>query len=477
MRVIPLTAADSAALADRLATHESMRSLPRAELEWLVNHGQFRHYDAGEVMLTPVQPAQEMIVQFSGRIVVYFGHGAGRRHAAESRAGSVTGLLPFSRLKRPPADVLVEEASELLAIHRDQFRELIRECPVLTESLVHNMLDRTRRFAAADWQDEKVMALGRLAAGLAHELNNPATAVASGAKRLSRGLQEVGAAAHRFGIAGVPDEQRARVAEIVERCQRDDRTVTLSPMERADLEERLGEWLEAHGVDDELAPTLAEGGVGLETLDQLAGILAGDALAAALHWIGSASAATIVAGDVDRAARRIHDLVSAVRGFTYMDRAAVREPTDVGRGLSDTVEVLRAEANTKRAALTLEIGAGLPKVSAVAPDLNQVWSNLLENALDAVDPGGEVLVRAAAEDGGVVVQFVDNGHGIPEDIQPRIFDPFFTTKAVGEGPGLGLDIVRRIVRNHNGDVEFTSRPGRTEFRVRIPVEAPPGGRP
>jgi signal transduction histidine kinase len=156
-----------------------------------------------------------------------------------------------------------------------------------------------------------------------------------------------------------------------------------------------------------------------------------------------------------------------------MDRAPVRELTDIGRGLADTIEVVRSEANRKGVTIRLEVADALPRILAVGPDLNQVWSNLLQNALDAVSSGGEIDVHASLDNGSVVVRVVDNGTGIPPEVQPRIFDPFFTTRPAGSGVGLGLDIVRRTVRSHEGDVEVESRPGRTEFHVRLPLAAKP----
>jgi signal transduction histidine kinase len=472
MRAIALTPDEAAALVERLATYDSMRMLPRAERAWLVANGEYRSYDAGEKLVAVPNEAQEMVIVLTGRIVVYFGLGGGRRHTMESRAGSLTGVLPYSRLKRPQWDVLVEEPCELIAIHRDRFPDVIRECPVLTESLVHAMLDRTRRFAAANWEDEKVTSLGRLAAGLAHELNNPAAAAASGAKRLARALGEIGAAAQAFFTVPVADEVRRRVQAIVAGSQQLERSMTTGALERADLEERVASWLDQHGLDVREVVALVDGGVELSTLEALGRDLQGEALAAAVRWIGAAASAAVVASDVERATRRINDLVSAVRGYSYMDRAAVREPIDIGLGLADTVEVVRAEANGKGATIRLDVASGLPLVSGVVPDLNQAWANLLHNALDAVAAGGEVGVTASTEGDAVVVRVADNGPGIPDDIQSRIFDPFFTTKPAGSGVGLGLDMVRRIVRSHDGSVEFDSRPGRTEFRVRLPAVRP-----
>lgn len=469
MRTIPLTPVDSASLVARLETHKALAGAPRAELEWIVANGELREYDAGDVMLPAGAPSVELVVVLSGRIVVRFGNITKRRHAAESKAGSVTGLLPYSRLTSPPSDVVTEEPTELIAIHRDRFPDLIRTCPVITERLVHTMLDRARRFAAVDWQDEKLASLGRLAAGLAHELNNPAAAAASGAKRLSEALAVVGAAAHAVGLAPFTDAQRAEVATLVHRCLAPRESREFTPLERADAEERVVDWLESRGADPALGAALVDANVDRDTLDQLSRTLEGSALDVALRWVATAASAQAVAHDVERATRRIHDLVSAVRGFTYMDRPAVPEPTDVAKGLADTVAVLTPKAKRRAASVRIEAPPDLPAIHAVGAELNQVWSNLIDNALDAAGEGGEVLVQATREGDFLVVRVIDNGPGIPADVQARMFDPFFTTKPVGEGTGLGLDIARRMVRAHGGEIDVETQPGRTEFRVSLPV--------
>jgi len=469
MILVHLSPDDAAALVDRLSSYDSMRALPREERRWVVGNGELRRYEAGEKLVGASEEASEMIIVLSGALIVYFGHGAGRRHAMESPAGSLTGVLPYSRLKRSEWDVLIETPTEILAIDKGRFPEMIRECPVLTESLVHAMLDRARGFAAANWEDEKVTSLGRLAAGMSHELSNPAAAAANGAKRLEGVLTEVAEAARVVGAAGLTREQLGVVSELVEQCRDPDRSNVLDAIERSDLEDRLSGWLHAQGLQTEHAAALVDGGVSPESLEPLLSLLTGAPLAAVVRWIAAVAVAAVVARDVERATRRINDLVTAVRGYTHMDRAPVREALDLSYGLAHTVEVMRAEANRRGAALRLSVAPGLPRVWGVAPDLNQVWANLLQNALDSVPVDGEVSVTAHAESGAVVVRFIDDGSGIAPDVQPRIFDPFFTTKPTGEGVGLGLDTVRRIVRSHEGDVEFESATGRTEFRVRLPA--------
>jgi signal transduction histidine kinase len=472
MHRVEITPAEAATLVERLADVEGLRSAPRAEREWMVAHGELRRYDQGEIMVRKSEAATEMVVLLTGRVAVYFDHGAGRRHLLESRAGTVSGVLPYSRLGRPPGDVVVQEPLEVLAIHRDQLQGLTRECPTITTELVHNMLDRARSAVATDWQDEKMVSLGRLAAGIAHELNNPASAAVRLANLLGEALSDVGEAARAFGALGLTEEQGARVEKII-RDGRDRATEgALAPLERADREEAMAEWLASRGADARYAVPLAERGVALDMLFELAAALPRSGLNAALGWLAAASTAQSLASDVERATTRIYELVSAVKRFTFMDRAGVPAPTDIAQGLADTVAVLASKARQKSVAVRLDVAQGLPLVLASVAELNQVWSNLLDNALDAVGPSGEVTVSAATDGDVVVVRVIDNGPGIPADVLGRIFDPFFTTKPVGEGVGLGLEIARRIVRTIEGQIYVKAEPGRTEFRVHLPAARP-----
>jgi signal transduction histidine kinase len=204
-------------------------------------------------------------------------------------------------------------------------------------------------------------------------------------------------------------------------------------------------------------------------------VLAGEHLGAALRWVAAGCIVRGLARDVERASSRIHDLVSAVKGFTYMDHAAAPEPVDVGKGLADTLAVLASKAREKGTSLTVSAAANLPRVKGFGGELNQVWANLIDNALDAVGEGGRVSVTASQDGESVVVRVTDDGPGIPVEVKSRMFDPFFTTKGVGKGTGLGLDIARRLVDRHEGSIEVTSEPGKTEFLVTLPVARNEGG--
>jgi signal transduction histidine kinase len=245
-------------------------------------------------------------------------------------------------------------------------------------------------------------------------------------------------------------------------------TVSMSPLERADREDEIADWLEAQGIDDSAAEGLAATSVRVEALDALAESLEGEALDAALDWVAAGCSVRTLALENERAGSKISDLVSAMKRLTHMDRAPVPEPIDVERGLRDTLMILGHKARDKSVSVKIDVAPGLPRVTAVGGELEQVWMNVLDNALDAVDLGGHVSVTVKPEGHSLIVRVIDDGPGIPAEIQGRIFDPFFTTKAPGEGTGLGLEIARTHLRARGGDIDFDSRPGRTEFRVSLP---------
>jgi signal transduction histidine kinase len=364
----------------------------------------------------------------------------------------------------------------VLAVHRSCSSEMIPECPEITAILVHTMLDRARYFNSRDLQDEKMVSLGKLSAGLAHELNNPASAIERSAAILEGRLREAERATRALGAARLSDAQLAVVDDVSDACHATRVPGVRSPIEQAEREDGIAEWLSAHGLDPGSAETLADTPVTLEALDRLAKTVQGPALDAVIRWTAAGCAVRNLGSEIQESGRRIASLVAAIKGFTHMDQAQVAEPVDVVRGIDDTVAVLRAKARSKKAAVAVEAEPDLPRARGFVGELNQVWANLIDNALDAIPEAGRVEVTARREDGRVVVRVVDNGGGIPESIREHIFDPFFTTKPVGEGTGLGLDIVRRLVRHNEGDVTVESRPGRTEFRVVLPLAAG-GGKP
>jgi signal transduction histidine kinase len=366
---------------------------------------------------------------------------------------------------------VVDEATEALLVPRQYVADMPVKCPHVTTVLVHAMLDRAREFTSSDLQLEKLASLGKLAAGLAHELNNPASAAARNARLLTEALAESDEASRALGQAGLSESEQALLGGMCAVFLNTPATSVLSPLERADREEAIAEWLTDHGADTSFATPFTETDLKLETLTELAGALSGEKLGAALRWMAASCTVRQLAGDIEQATSRVHELVSVVKTFTYMDHGSALEPVDVGKGLTDTLAMLAAKARGKAAEVKLEVATDLPRVNGFGGELNQVWVNLIDNALDAVDEGGRVTVTAARDGENVVVRVIDDGPGIPPDVKNRIFDPFFTTKPVGSGTGLGLDITRRLVSRHEGLIAVTSEPGKTEFRVTLPVAA------
>ena len=465
---------NDADLVDRLAAHRTLAGAPRPELAWLAAHGRLASYEQGAALTSRTGPVVGLYVVLSGRLSIHVNRGSGPRKVMEWREGDVTGLLPFSRLTRPPGDVVAEEPTEVFVVPADNLREMTRECHDVTMLLVHVMVDRARHFTSSELQDEKMISLGRLAAGLAHELNNPAAALVRSAKEMTGRLAGMEKASRRLG-ASVPVEQLVLIDRVTDTCVSSVVNIESSPIARMDREDALIRWLEAHGTDVSVAEPLAESALTISDLEALAGTLSPGALDAALAAAAAACIVGRLASEMEVAAGRIHGLVSAVKGFTYMDQAVAPAPVDVSQGLTDTLAVLRAKARAKPAVVTIRVEPDLPRVDGYGGELNQVWANLIDNALDAVPADGRVEVVAAREADWLVVRVIDSGPGIPPDVRPRIFDPFFTTKPVGQGTGLGLDLVRRLIRRHHGTIDLDSRPGRTEFRVSLPLRPAPRG--
>ena len=413
--------------------------------------------------------APALFILLAGHIVIRVDRGAGSHKIMEWRGGDVSGALPFSRGTNSPNSVVAEVETEQFVVPQAHFPELIRECPTVTRVLVHAMLDRARQFTSQDHRDEKLVALGKLAAGLAHELNNPASALARSAKLLNESVEASETAARQLGAAGLSPAQLAVIDALRELCRSSPPAAALTTLGRADREDTLADWLTQHNADERCAGPLAETGVTIEALDALAGAVGAGALDPTLHWLASGCSVRALATQIEMAASRIHGLVGAVKGFTYMDHAPKPEPVDIRQGIADTLTMLGSKRKAKSVDVVLALPDDLPCAHAVGAELNQVWMNLIDNALDAVGENGRVVVTAAAEGDKLVVRITDDGSGIPPDVLGRIFDPFFTTKGVGQGTGLGLDIVRRLLQRHEGEIGVDSVPGRTEFQVRLPT--------
>jgi len=456
-------------LIDRLAGHRALAHVPRTELEWLAAHGSIRRLNPEELLSVKGQQVKSLYIILSGHLALFVDRGAGPIKIMDWREGGITGILPYSRMVTAPGNVIVLEPAEILAVPREFLGEMTRECGAVTSVLVHTMLDRSRLFTSSELQNEKMLSLGKLSAGLAHELNNPASAIERCAVMLEDCLEDVEDAARALALTGLSDAQIAAVDALRASCMKKPKHGVLSPMDRLDREEAIAEWLATHGLDEANAERLADTEVTLEALEQLLAAVEPSALNATLRWAAAGCAIRSLTSRIQDSAMCISSLVTAIKGFTHMDQAHVAEPVDLATSLDHTVTVLKSKAREKSVVVSLNLEEELPKARGFAGELNQVWGNLIDNALDAVSDGGRVEIFAFRESWGVVVQVRDDGPGIAPEIRDRVFDPFFSTKPMGQGNGLGLDIVRRLVLHNNGAIEFESRPGRTDFHVKLPI--------
>jgi signal transduction histidine kinase len=442
--------------------------LPEEELAWLAQHGEVREYAAGDIVFNQGDPADTMYLLLSGEVYARRPE-TGDEVVFRAEPGDVTGKLPFSRMTTYAATGHAAGPVRGVFIHERLFPEMLRQIPALEQRLIGVMTDRVRETTRMEEQREKFVALGRLSAGLAHELNNPAAA----ARRAAAGLQEALADAQlrtaRIAARGGPEK-----LEALERHLEDlQPALAMDPLARSDAEDEVAQWLEDRGLDDawSWAPTLVEGGVGAECLANLTSEVPEAALPDVLGWLEATLRTRSLLHVVEDSTTRISELVGAVKSYTYMDQASTQE-VDVNQGLESTLAILGHKLRGVR--VVREYAPGLPHICAYGSALNQVWTNLLDNAADAAGDGGEIRIRTSLTDDAVCVEITDSGPGIPPENIERIWDPFFTTKAVGQGTGLGLDIVRRIVARHEGDVRVTSTPGSTRFSIRLPLQTARG---
>jgi len=455
---------------ERLASLPTLADIPRNELEWLIENGQPEVWELGTAVSKGAR-IEHLWIILNGHLTIRVDRGTGPKMITEWETGEVVGILPYSRMKTSPGEIYIEEKTELLAVHKKIFSEMIIKCPAFTALTVHNMLDRARVFNTSDMQDEKMISLGKLSAGLAHELNNPASAAKRDAKLLLDGLSNLDSAAQALGAASLTKEQFSKIGQLCLSCLRQSENTEMSALQKSDLQDKITHWLTSRQLDAEMAVHLADTGISLEALDELAGILPGEVLLVVLKWLIARCTTTMLTMEIEQTTAQISRLIDAVKKFTFMDNLAEREFVSVETGIHDTLNVLVSKVKSKKADLLIQMDTGLPHVLANGSELNQVWFSLLDNALDAISESGRIHVKGCVEADFVVVRIIDNGPGIPSKVISRIFDPFYTTKPPGQGTGLGLDIARRLLRHYKGDISVHSRPGETEFRVTLSVGA------
>jgi signal transduction histidine kinase len=443
-------------------------------LHRLIEIGTEVELEPGDVLFRQGDENYQFFVVLDGEIRITSQVGQEEKLLAIHDPGEFTGEI--SMLTGGPAIATARSVakSRVVRIEPDTFRRLVADCPPVARVVLSAMAARASDVDAQLRQQEKLAALGKLAAGLAHELNNPAAAAGRAAAQLREtisGLQTLVIARQR----PFSDAERKVLGEVqrqaLECAARDE--PALDPLAQSDLEDALTDWLEGQGVEGawKLAPVLAAAGLDPDRLDAMAGEMGAEGLVAVLPWIEGVLNLADLLDQVEQSTSRMSDLVAAIKEYSYMDRAPQQE-IDLHDGIETTLKIMDYEIRKAKVDVVREYDRNLPKLCAHGNELNQVWTNLIDNAVDAMrDQGkGTLTIRTSRHKDDAVIEVTDTGPGIPPPIQRRIFEPFFTTKEAGEGSGLGLDIARRVVKaRHKGDIRFESRPGETTFEVRLPL--------
>jgi signal transduction histidine kinase len=450
----------------------ALSDIPEEHLKWLAERVDYDEYEDGAVMIKKDDPAINMwfipdgrfdfYLDVNGQQVLYY------NFQNDTTTGGVGGLLPYSRMINSPGYAYAIGKTKRYSLHKKYFQELEQLNPKLTQKLIGYMTERARSFATTQLQHEKVSALGKLAAGIAHEMNNPASAINRISEELSKRLKENYRLTEMLLIHKISSEKIQQLLDMVEEKEKSGKK-KLTPLQKMEKEDEIIGWIEKSGlaVNNIAGETFADAGITGEDLEKIKSGFDNDTFTDVLQWLDNLLISQKILKDLEESSTRISNLVGAIKSHVHMDQTNELEPTDIHMDIQNTLTLMGYKLREKNIKVTKQFADDFPEIPAYVGELNQVWTNIIDNAIYAMSKNGELTIETSFDDKNVCVKIIDNGPGIPKEILSRIFDPFFTTKKVGEGTGIGLDLVNRIIKHHNGEVKVDSVPGRTEFAIKI----------
>ena len=439
------------------------------QLQWLAEQGTEVWLQPGEIHRAQGDPAEHIFVMLEGSVRVTEKVGEQELVLATYGPNTLFGELPILMgMTEFWATGRALSNCHIFELGKDTFWQMLAKIPTVATAILRTMAERVQELQSMSQQREKLIELGTLAAGLAHELNNPAAAVGQGALHLEEIFQELPSLALKLNQQ-MTTEQRLFLAELLAQAIRATTSSQLDPLTQSDREDEVIAWLKTHNVaDGRIAHTLVQAGLDTQSLATVREHTPTDSLGNVLLWLEASLKGIGLLSEIEQSSARISELVKAIKEYSYMDQAPLQE-VDVHEGLENTLIILRRKLK-EGVVVTREYDRSLPRIMAYGSELNQVWTNLIDNAIDAIGGQGKIWIRTKREHDQVLVEIADNGTGIPPEIQGRIFEPFFTTKGVGEGTGLGLvTSYRTIMGKHQGDIQVFSQPGDTRFQVRLPI--------
>ncbi|HEY0161134.1 MAG TPA: ATP-binding protein [Edaphobacter sp.] len=472
----PVTETISDALFSQLRATPLFSSLKDEELRCLTGVEEIR-LDKGDVLCRQGEIAHHFWVLLEGSVVVVQVTADGREVEMVSiPSGNAFGELPLLANIPNAATLKAEVPCHLVQISEDGFWNLMTTCPNVRKAILANMAKRLQKLQSTTVQQEKMASLGTLAAGLMHELNNPGTAAKRAASQLRSNLIRMHELSSKFSKIDLSHEQKQCLHDLQDYTL-SKQSVVMSSLEQSDAEENLAEWMEGADIENawKMAPTLVSVGLKSRDLECARAEFPGSTFSDALNWIEALASSMQLVETIEESIGRVSDLVVAVKSYAYEGKG-LKQAIDVNSSIHATLVILSHKMREKEITVEKDFSSDLPSLQCECMGLNQIWTNLLDNSIDAVGPHGKISVKTWAEkspeDGhtDLCIRIADNGSGIPLESQSHIFDTFFTTKPVGVGTGLGLGIVHRIVDQFGGTIRFTSVPGETQFTVRIPAQ-------
>lgn len=452
----------------------ALRDVPDEHLHWIMDNSEYTEYEDGTVLSETGKPIDflwfisegkgKFYLDVNGKLVYYY------TFENNTETGGVGGLLPYSRMVNAPGYTYAEGKVKVFMLSKKYFPELEKLNPQLIQRLIGYMTERARSFATLKLQYEKVTALGQIAAGIAHELNNPSAAIARIAAEMSDIMTQNYELTESLLFFKVNPEIVNCILTAAARNATEENT-KIPLMQKIEREDEIAQWLGQNGIRENLntSGTLVESGFTRDELQNVFSNINRESLGVVIRWLENFLTIKRIIRDLENSSSRIADLVNAIKSHVRMDRTNDMQSGNIHKDIEDSLTLLGYKLREKNITVKKNFCSNMRDIQAYIAELNQVWTNLIDNAVFSMDNKGTLTIETVCDEHDITVNIIDNGHGIPQENLSRIFDPFFTTKKMGEGTGIGLDLVMRIVKKHKGKIKVNSIPGRTEFTVRIPV--------
>ncbi len=453
-----------------LKKNSAFKDVPETQLRWLLDNGELKSFPEGAKVFVKGDPIMYLIIVVEGSISVKVERNGNFMEVFKVEKGEISGILPYSRAKLATGFGTTEIESQLFLFNKDRFPEMIHTQHELTEALVHVMSDRVRELTKEDMHKEKLIALGKISAGLAHELNNPSSAVVRAAAALKQHLDASNDKLKKVITIQLEENIMDEINHLITSKFGQINSESISLMEKTEMEDEIANWFETHQIDGayELAPTLVEYNILPIDLEKIIHLTGDQNLMPVLNWIENQLVTKKLLEEIHESSRRISDMVVSIKAYSQMDKAPDKQPADIRKGIESTLIMMGHKLKKKNISVEWD-WENVPDIPVYIGELNQVWTNLIDNAIDAMNEGGKLKIVVRKNNNSLEVKIIDNGSGIPQDMQSQIFDPFFSTKKFGEGTGLGLDIVQRIIQKHDAQIKVKSKPGETEFILCFPL--------